>query len=245
MRSFRPAVLLLSIILITYTGSASANIIKDTEGGGFFDIRPFVTFGDMEGILNVTATFADGATSTLTWTDLGGGLSGVREDDQQGPWTLFGISQEDTFPTFDSVTETYTSGIWTLTNEDTSEAITELTLWSEGKYRIVFDATLADPGTEGTLAGMDFTPVSAAGEILGLEDFTATYSIPVLPLITDPEHDAFLQLSILLPEGGIAAGQSFYFVQDTDIAIPLPSTMALLALGLGLLPWIRRRSRHL
>lgn len=207
-------------------------IVKDTSiRRPLPDIVDQVFFRDMVG-MGVTAYFG-GIGDTEVWSldAPGAGLSGVSGNvpsDSGSTWTLFGLSNEDTF-----------DGIWTLTNNSATRALTALVLSGSG---IIFDATESDPGTPGTFSGMDFT------ELAGPLNSIATYELAIKPILSP--HDAFYRLEIELCPGGTTpgvgvganCGQSLTFKQDTDV-VPVPVTAALVLLGLLNLVVVRRRGK--
>ena len=230
---------ILLLCLLTWGASAQALLIN-----------PFVDGADMAGI-QVTVTFDDNSTDTATWAATGGD-SGAASGSN---WSL--TESGDTLGGIDTSGALF--GVWTLSNTASGgttapPSITKLRVdgWMA---RIVFDvymdlsSPLDDVGTPGSSQGRPFTADNSNNPVTvtdiwttysGLTDNTKTpentTDVTYLNLISSP--DLFGSFEVTLGSSGLAGGQSFDFMIDTD-QIPEPPLYGLLALGL--VGWAARR----
>ncbi|XPF95071.1 hypothetical protein ACM9HF_03410 [Colwellia sp. RE-S-Sl-9] len=176
---------------------------------------------DMAGI-EVTATFGNGTTETLTWAVTGadsGGVSGAS-------WSL--SLSGDTFGDYDSVTNTF-FGDWLL--ENTSEATGIVGLSVNGAIAdIYFDDIDTVEHTPGSNAGRPFATAST--------DISASFS----NVFSAP--DLFGTMDIAWNAGtSLALGESLTFLTDTDKSVVSePATALVFLSGLLALVNIRRKS---
>lgn len=185
----------------------------------------FQTHGDDMVGMEVTATFGLASSETLSWTDTGTDAGGVFGDG----WSL--TLSGDSFSSL--------SWVFSITGD---LLLTGLQL-NGIPGLTVFDKTNPSFGTDGSAQGRDF-----ATDLTGDGNVVATYSDPVGVGGADPVGDLFHTLTVDftgLDAGGTRSG--FLMSQDTDndsrlTQVPLPGTLALLALGLlGLGATSRRR----
>lgn len=234
MKMFRLYQLTLAVVFSLAALPAGAAIL--TEDNSSPDNIPgltgFQTTGaDMVG-MEVTATFGSGFSETLSWTATGtdsGGVSG-------SGWSL--TQSGDTFGSF-SWAFSFTDD---LVRHDVS-LLTGLTL-NGIPGLTVFDRTEPSPGTDGSESGWDLETNLTNDALVAGE-----YSDPVGIGGKKPVGDIFHTLTIDFTglSGDGVRSTDFTFVQDTDndsrlTQVPLPGTLALLALGLlGLGAASRRR----
>lgn len=198
-----------------------------------------VTGADMDGRLSITATFADVTgnlfSETATWS-ADGGLAGIAD-----PGTFWTIRQSgDTF----DLDNTWRLDVNPM-NPDDPAAITPIIQSLEFEFdnssfanAALFDRTFFDTkGTPGTEFGRDFDIVDNS---TSLDDLTAQaiYSLPAdlqgdsLP----PVGDSFARLFVNFDGFSLASSDSYFveWVQDTDLGVPSPGAVGLLAIaGVG------------
>lgn len=210
---------------ITYEASFIAAMTSDDGVSGF------TTDGaDMTG-MTVTGTFAGGATETLTFAPTAGNAGGATG-------SLFSVLQTDT---------TY-SNPFQISN--LSGLALERLSFDAGAGQALFDRTFGSAaGTTGSSSGKDLQESGTAltGAIV------VTFSAAVGVAGADPVGDLFARMTVDLTGvagGGLGAGQSWAFIQDTDTlatfgdltpAVPVPAAGGLLAAGLAALAAVRRR----
>lgn len=183
-----------------------------------------VTGADMAG-LQVTATFAGGATETLIWhmTSPGSGLTDTisLESEIGGVFgSMFTLSQQgdsqgnvDTNGTPNDFSDDTIYGLWTLTSL-IDETLTSLFI-EVLNTNVVFDTLFADNGN-GSDRGRAFT-TTASGTSYSYGD-----------LVQDELFGS------LLVNVDLAKNQSLTFLADTDlVTVPAPATLSLLLLAMG------------
>ncbi|MEG3766082.1 PEP-CTERM sorting domain-containing protein [Alteromonas sp. 14N.309.X.WAT.G.H12] len=186
-----------------------------------------VTGSDMVG-MDVTVTFSDMSTETVTWSSilmddsvdyLEGYIGGVYGTS----WSL--VQQGDTISeTPAGVTDTL--GAWTFTYDGTASAIVSVYIdaWAGD---VVFDTEEGDASANGSDAGREF--VASESYVVGTFD-------------TNIEDELYGGLLLTGVNGTLldTAG-SFEFVADTDIAVPVPATLGIFAATLGFMGFNRRK----
>lgn len=177
---------------------------------------------DMAGI-SVTAFFDGGGQETLIWSALTAAIGGV----DNGNWSL--KLEGDTFGELDPLTNTI-FGLWTLTNNSSTQDIVGLTIdaGSKGFYFDVLNGYTTS------------TPGSGAGREFVANDPTVTAVFSDVFLAPD----LFGKLNIAWAQGEkLSLGESLMFLTDTDKAtVPEPSTLFTFALGLIALTSLRKKS---
>lgn len=200
-------------------------------------IATFTTTGAMMDGLTVTAEFVGGGSQTLAWADTGvdsGGVAGTG-------WSL--NQAGNTF-----------SSAWTFSFTGTAALQLQRLILTGNTGLTVFDVDMYnDTGTCDT-----YTPTgsdqmcsdgSARGARMSFTDAqlapTVTYGDIVGLNGASPVGDLFHVVTVDFGPNGIRS--DFSFIQDTDndirFPVPLPGSIALLGLGLGILGVMRRRAR--
>ena len=180
-----------------------------------YAIDPFVSGADMAG-MEVTAFFGDRTSETVTWAATGAESGAATGTD----WSL---SQSG-----DTLNEPGLDAAWTLTNNrDVSLVGFVVDAWVAGVF---FDVIMEGEDPAYPLGYDEHTPGSRQGRPFtydpDLWSPTASYS----NLLSAP--DLYGKLHVLIGGKGLAPGESFQFMIDTD-QIPESPLYALLLLGLG------------
>lgn len=218
-----------AVALPITTGTTSGQVFSTTS----------ITSADAKGSsmlgMSVTATFGNGniPASVMTWSDLGSGVFGVKNND----WSL----------TINPNTSTFNS-IWTLDVADNSIfSITELTISGLGG-KSVFDIF---PSTETTIGSALGKPINVDPNTnLNLSLVSAMYSNAVAINGQAPLGDLYESLTITFGNpGGFGSADIFRFKTDTDNVdtrlnpVPEPATMLLFGTGIIGLAAFRRNRR--
>lgn len=218
--------------------AAPTYVFSNTGASDIPGLTGFSTTGAMMDGMSVTAEFIGGAAETRSWADTGANSGGVTG-------TGWSLSQAgDTF-----------SSPWNFafTNPNAALQLQRLIL-SGNSGLTIFDVDMYDLAAtcdSYTPAGADSS--CSAGSARGLRmtftdvnlSPTVTYSDIVGIGGASPVGDLFHVVTVDFGANGIRS--DFSFLQDTDNdsrfnQVPLPGTVALFGLGLGLMGWMRRRS---
>jgi len=187
----------------------------------------FQTTGALMDGLDVTATFLDGSTETVTWAATGGDAGGVTGTG----WSLSVDGDTFTAPwNFDFAAGTQ---------------LQLVSLFLDGLNALtVFDRTEPNTGTAGSAQGRDWTCNSAGV----CDDAVVTYDYQVS--IGGALAVGDLWQTVLVEFGDSGPNDDWSFLQDTDNdirrsvpTIPEPGTLALLGAGLAGVRFFRGRRR--
>ncbi|WP_055075837.1 hypothetical protein [Pseudanabaena sp. 'Roaring Creek'] len=191
-------------------------IVGNAQAATISALTGYSTMGGASAGMQVRVTFADNTTSTGVWSAINF-YSGVASADG---WTL--SQSGDTF-----------GNPWTFSN-NSSKTISSLFINAIAGSTL-FDRTNPDPGTPGSAAGWDFTPVS------GSSPTSFTYS-NIVNLVGQPAvGDLYAALTINW-DSGFSTGSNLSFIADTDSAIsvidssnpqPVPVPAAFMGIGLA------------
>jgi hypothetical protein len=224
----------MAAVTLAVTGGAAAAVPVvsiGTSGAGAAvtaGLSGFTTLGDGMVGMRVTGYFADTTSEVLAWAATGAGAGGV-----SGGFSV--AVSGDTF-----------SADWVVSTRKTLTGL----LFEGQPGDTLFDRSLPAPGTAGSANGADFTYV---GDQLD-GSIRVLYSRPLAVLPAPSLGDTWVNMLVELSGldgGGLGAGQTLRFVQDTDNValpgdirpVPVPGALPLLGTalaGLCLLRWRRR-----
>jgi hypothetical protein len=216
----------------------NSGTIQDTTS-----IVDTMTSIDLVGVLQVSATFADGSSQSLTWGAIpdpcGGACPGYRGVIGTG-WKMMGSGN-----TFAMQWQYFQTG---------APAITSLNLTGTN---IAFDQATPGPGTPGSSGGIGFI-VDTNND--GFADNPANWSVNQSNAVTlngaAPVGDLYTNLNINFGSGGYTG--NFYFLLDSDTYVPaavtppdngggggttVPEPSSIMLLGMGVLSLVARRQR--
>jgi len=199
---------------------------------------------DLVGALQVSATFADGTSQSLTWGAIpdpcGGSCSSARGVIGTTGWEMLGGGN-----TFAMQWQYLQKG---------APAITSLNLTGTN---ITFDQATPAPGTPGSSGGIGFI-VDTNND--GFADNPANWSVNLSNAVTlngaAPVGDLYTNLNINFGSGGYTGNFSFLLDSDTYVPAPVippdngggggttvPEPSSMMLLGTGILGLVARRQR--
>jgi hypothetical protein len=226
---------LLAGCILGLTALHASALTVTTSSANAFDvtsITDLVTGSGMAG-LTVTLTTNTGASSNATWAAISGSQGGA----STASWSL-------------NATGNTFAALWQFSYSGTAPVASLVLNGVPGN--ISFDRAAPNPGSPGSFGGSDFTVDLNNDGLADNPAWTITYSRPLGVGGSAPLGDEFGVLTIDFGTGGFT-GQSFSFLQDSDIFVPAsngggntvpePASLLLAGLGLSALAFVRRRHK--